>query len=94
MDQSAEGENIVTCDKSLKDEAEALLSQFGIYLKVVFGFVVWDTFTKSYQLSMEEFQYCLLRKFTTEITAAMGASVTSTIATDDSATSIDRYITP
>ena len=45
VNQSAKGEVVVTCDKSLKDEAEALLSHFGIYLEVVFGPVVWDAFT-------------------------------------------------
>ena len=40
IDQSPEGEVVVTCDQSMKEEAEALLSHFGIYLEVVFGSVV------------------------------------------------------
>ena len=55
VDQSAEGEVVVTCDKSLKDETEALLSHFSIYLEVVFGSVVWDTFTNACRVCMKEF---------------------------------------
>ena len=45
----------------MKEEAEALLSHFGIYLAVVFGSIVWESFTVSYRTSMEEFQYCSLK---------------------------------
>ena len=41
VDQSDNGEVIVTCDKSLKEEVETLLFHFGIYLEAVFGSVVW-----------------------------------------------------
>ena len=41
VDQLDNGEVIVTCDKSLKEEVETLLFHFGIYLEVVFGAVVW-----------------------------------------------------
>ena len=40
IDQSPEGEVVVTCDQSMKEKAEALLSHFGIYIAVVFGPVV------------------------------------------------------
>ena len=40
VDQLADGKVIVTCDKSLKEEAETLLSHSGTYLEVVFGAVV------------------------------------------------------
>ena len=63
VDQLADGDVIVTCDKSLREEAETLLSHLGIYLEVVFGSVVWDTFTHLYRLDMKDFQYCPLRKF-------------------------------
>ena len=56
VDQTAEGEVIVTCDKSLKYKGETILSHFGIYLEVVFGSVVLDAFTKPYRLSMKKFQ--------------------------------------
>ena len=62
VDQSAEGEVIVTCDKSLKDEAEAFLSHFSIYFELVFGSVVKDAFTDDYRVSMKEFQYSPLKK--------------------------------
>ena len=47
VDQQADGDVIVTCDKSLREEAETLLSHLGIYLEVVFGAVVWDAFTRT-----------------------------------------------
>ena len=48
IDQSPEGEVVVICNQSMKDEAEALLSHFGIYLAVVFGSVLWEAFTDPY----------------------------------------------
>ena len=61
----------------MKDEAEALLSHFGIYLEVVFGSVVWEAFTNPYRTSMEAFQYCPLKNCAVERDS-------STIASDDS----------
>ena len=90
IDQSAEGEVVVTCDKILKDKTEARLSHFGIYLKVVFEPVVWDVFTDAYKVSMKEFQYCPLKKCTIERTVATDASVTSTIAINNSIINIDQ----
>ena len=90
VDQLDNGEVIVTCDKSLKEEAETLLSHFGIYLEVVFGAVVWQAFTDLYRLNMREFQYCPIRKCAIERSAATDSSMTSTIATNDSTTSIDQ----
>ena len=66
VDQSPEGEVVVICNQSMKDEAEALLSHFGIYLEVVFGSVVWKAFTNPYQTTMEEFQYCPLENCAVE----------------------------
>ena len=40
VDQMYNGDVIFTCDKSMEDEAETILSHFGIYLEVVFGAVV------------------------------------------------------
>ena len=57
VDQSPKGEVVVTCDQSMKYEAEALLSYFGIYLEMKFGLVVWNAFTDPYRTSMKEFQY-------------------------------------
>ena len=54
-DQLDNGEVIVTREKSLKEEAEILLSHSGIYLEVVFGSVVWDAFTDLYRLNMKDF---------------------------------------
>ena len=90
VDQQADGTVIVTCDKSLRDEAETLLSHLGIYLEVVFGSVVWDAFTDLYRLNMKDFQYCPLRKCAIERVGPSDASMNSTIASNDSATSIDQ----
>ena len=90
VDQQADGDVIVTCDKSLREEAETLLSHLGIYLEVVFGAVVWDAFTELYRLDMQEFQYCPIRKCATERLEPTDASTNSSIATNDSANSIDQ----
>ena len=74
----------------MKEEAETRLSHFGIYLEVVFGAVVWQAFTDLYQLNMKEFQYCPIRKCAIERLGPTGSSMTSTIASNDSATSIDQ----
>ena len=55
VDTTTEGEVIVTYDKNLKDEGEAILSHFAIYLVVIFGSVVWAAFTKIYRSSMKYF---------------------------------------
>ena len=90
VDTTEDREVIVTCGKSLKDEGEAILSHFGIYLEVIFGSVVLAAFTQAYRLTMEEFQYCPLKKCAIERIAAPGALVTSSIATDDSNAGIDQ----
>ena len=61
----------------MKEEAEALLSHFGIYVAVIFGIVVWEAFTVSYKTSMEAFQYCPVRNCAIE-------RDNSTIASDKS----------
>lgn len=67
----------VIYDVSMKEEAEALLSHFGIYLTNVFGYVVWEAFTELYRTIMEAFQYCPLENCTIDKDAL-------TIASDDS----------
>ena len=61
----------------MKDEAEAMLSHFGIYAVVIFGSVVWEAFTVSYKISMEVFQYCPIKSCAIE-------RDNSTIASDKS----------
>ena len=48
IDVSPEGDVIIICDISMKEEAEGLLSHFGIYVAVIFGSDVWEAFTVSY----------------------------------------------
>ena len=55
VDTQENGKVIITCDKSIKDKVEALLSHFAIYLELIFGSVVWDVFTNEYRLSMANF---------------------------------------
>ena len=40
VDVSPEGNVVIICDISMKEETEALLSHFGIYVAVIFGIVV------------------------------------------------------
>ena len=54
----------------MKKEAETLLSQFCIYLAVVFVSVLWKDFTVAYRTSMEAFQYCPVKCYTVEIDAS------------------------
>ena len=42
----------------MKVEGESLLAHFGIYLVQIFGSVIWQAFTTSYKLKMDEYQYC------------------------------------
>ena len=58
VDVSPEGEVVVTCNKSMKTEAESLLAHFGIYTAQIFGSVVWQAFTTVYKLKMDKYQYC------------------------------------
>lgn len=90
VDQLANGNVIVTCDKSLREEAKTLLSHLGIYFEFVFGSVVWDAFTDLYRLYMKDFQYCPLRKCAIERVGSSDAFMNSTIASNDSTTSIDQ----
>ena len=50
---------------------------------MVFGPIMWHAFTDPYRMSMQEFQYCPLKKCVIERTVATDASVTSIIATND-----------
>ena len=77
VDQLPEGDVVIIYDNGMKEEAEALLSPFDIYLAVVFGSVVWEAFTVSYRTNMEARQYCPLKNCAIEIDA-------STIASNDS----------
>ena len=90
VDQSPEGEVVVTCNQSMKEEAEAVLFHFGICLGVQFGSLVCEAFTDPYRTSMKAFQNCPLIKCAVERTATTEASMTSSIAIDDSANSFDR----
>ena len=90
VDQQDDGTVIVTCDKSLREEAETLLSHLGIYLEVVFGSVIWDAFTDPYRINMNEFQYCPTRKCAIERVGPSDASNNSTLDSHNSATSIDQ----
>ena len=58
VDVSPTDEVVIYCDIDMKDEAEALLSHFGIYLNLIFGSVVWEAFTPQYKMRMDGFQYC------------------------------------
>ena len=40
IDRSPKGDVVIICDVSMKEEAETILSHFGIYLAIVFGSVV------------------------------------------------------
>ena len=61
VDVSPTGDVVIICDIDMKDEAEALLSHFGIYLSLIFGSVVWQAFTAQYKMKMDGFQYCPLK---------------------------------
>ena len=77
VDVSPEGDVVIICNISMKEEAEGLLSHFEIYAVIIFGSVVWKAFTVSYKTSMEPFQYCPVRRCANERN-------TSTIASDNS----------
>ena len=40
IDISPQGDVVIICNIGMKDEAEAILSYFGIYLAVIFGSIV------------------------------------------------------
>ena len=79
VEQSPKGDVVIICDISMKEEAETLLSHFGIYLAVNFGSVIWEAFIVTYKTSMDAFlfQYCPVKCCAVEVDA-------STIASDDS----------
>ena len=52
-----DGSVVVTCDKSVKEEAEAFLSQLVIYLEPIFGVVIWEASTHEYKESMSIFAH-------------------------------------
>ena len=58
---SSEGDVVIICDVSMKEEAEGLLSHFRIYVAVIFGSDMWEAITVLYKTSMEVFQYCPMR---------------------------------
>ena len=62
VDVSPTDEVVIYCDIDMKDEAEALLFHFGIYLALIFGSVVWEAFTPQYKMRMDGFQYCPAKK--------------------------------
>ena len=61
VDVSPEGNAVIICDIGMKEEAEAMLLHFGIYVEVIYGSDVWEAFTVSYKTSMEAFQYCPIK---------------------------------
>ena len=91
VDTTEEGEGIVTCDKCMKDEGEVILSHFAIYLGMIFGSVVWDTFTNNYRLSLANFPYYPLKKCAIERMAEANTSVSSLIATNNSVADINQF---
>ena len=74
VDQSPKGDVVIICDISMKEEAGTLLSYFGIYLAVVFGSMVWESFTVVYRTSIKAFQYCTVKCCAVEIDASTSAS--------------------
>ena len=44
VDTQPDGSVIVTCDKSVKEEAKAFLSHLVIYLEQIFGVAIWEAF--------------------------------------------------
>ena len=85
VDTQPDGSVIVTCDKSIKKEAEAFLSHLAIYLEQIFGIVIWEAFTNDYKESMSSFVYYNTKQCAVEITADKSTSTGSSIASDDSA---------
>ena len=85
VDTQPDGSVVVTCDKSVKEEAEAFLSHLAIYLEQIFGVVIWEAFTHDYKESMSCFAYWNTKKCTVEITDNVSPSENSSIASDDSA---------
>ena len=78
VDVSLTGDVVITCDIDMKDEAEALLSHFGIYLALIFGCVVWEAFTAQYKMKMDLFQYCPLKRCAVELDNSTIGSTEST----------------
>ena len=85
VDTQPDGFVIVTCDNSVKEEAEAFLSHLAIYLEQIFGMVIWETFTHDYKESMLSFKYCNTKKCAVEITDNISPSENSSIVFDNSA---------
>ena len=67
VDVSPAGDVVIYCDIDMKEEAEDLLSHFGIYLALIFGSVVWEAFTPQYKMRMDGFQYCPAKKRVVEL---------------------------
>ena len=79
VDVSPTGDIVITCDIDIKEEQEALLSHFGIYLSLIFGSVLWEAFTAQYKMRMDGFQYCPLKKRVVELD---NSTIDSTKTTD------------
>ena len=58
VDTQPDGSIIVTCNKNFKEETEAFISHLVIYLKQIFGVVIWEALTHEYKESMPSFAYC------------------------------------
>ena len=67
VDVSPTDDVVIYCDIDMKEEAEALLSHFDIYLGLIFGSVVWEAFTPQYKMRMDGFQYCPVKKRVVEL---------------------------
>ena len=84
VDTQPDGSVIVTCDKSVKEEAEAFLLYLAVYLEQIFGVVIWEAFTHDYKESMSYFVYYNTKQCAVKITANKAPSTGSSIASDDS----------
>ena len=85
VDTQPDGSVGVTCNKSIKEEAEAFLSHFATYLEQIFGVLICKALTHKYKESMSAFAYCTTKKCAVEITANVPPSENSSIASDNSA---------
>ena len=57
VDTQDDGNVIVTCDKSMIDEAEYFLSHLAIKLEQIFGTFIGEAFTHDYKTSIANFAY-------------------------------------
>ena len=92
VDTLPDGSVVVTCDKSIKEEAEVFLSRLAIYLEQIFGVTIWEAFTHKYKESMSSFAYCNTKKCAVEITANVSTFLNSSIAIDNSANYLNDLV--